>query len=239
MAFTIAGKGYVGTGYDGVNKLSDFWAYDPLSDTWESVKSFEGTARYGAVAFSINGIGYVGTGYDGSNQKDFWAYDPIANDWIQKTSFQSKVKDAVGFVLNNKGYICTGYHNEYNSDFYMYDPEGDTWTAKRKTADVSDESFDDKYNSILRQRAVAFVVGTNAYITTGDVNNSPRSDVWEYNAATDLWTAKSNFEGVPRRDAVAFTTEDGRGFVTTGLSSTTYFDDIWEFKPMDESNLDD
>lgn len=239
VAFTAGGAGYVGTGYDGLVRYKDFWKYDPGTNTWDSVTAdFGGLPRYGAVAFSINNIGYVGTGFSGNAEKDLWAYDPGSNTWEQKTSFQSKIQDAVAFVINDEGYICTGINNGvYSKDFYKYDPASDTWTALRKISDVSDESFDDNY-AIIRRKAVAFVMGGKAYITTGDVG-SLKNDVWEYTPSTDLWTIRTSFEGTTRTDAVAFSLENGRGFVATGVSSTLYFDDIWEFKPNDTYNEED
>ena len=63
--FTIADKVYVGGGFDGVDRLNDFWEYNQATRTWLRKKDFPGVARNSAVAFSINGKGYVGTGYDG------------------------------------------------------------------------------------------------------------------------------------------------------------------------------
>ena len=241
VAFAVNGKGYVGLGKDETKMLGDFWVYDPVSNTWDTLNTVNQgpDARYGAVAFAINNIGYVGTGNNGSNLKDLWAYDPTNNLWTLKTSFQSKVSEAVAFVLNGKGYICTGYHNEYNKDFYAYSPETNTWEAKRPTDNVSDESYDDDYTTMVRRKAVAFVIGSKAYVTTGDRSTTAlKSDVWEYDPATDLWIEKSNYEGQSRNEAVAFTIGD-RAFVTTGLASTTDFDDMWEFKPNDEANEND
>ncbi len=239
VAFAAAGNGYVGTGYDGLAKYKDFWKYNPGANTWDSVEAeFGGLARYGAVAFSIDDIGYVGTGFSGNAEKDFWAYNPSSDSWIQKTSFQSKIQDAVAFVIGNEGYICTGYNNGvYSKDFYKYDPSTDSWTALRKVSDVSDESYDDSY-TIVRKKAVAFIISGKAYITTGDVG-SLKNDVWEYTPSTDLWTTRTNFEGTTRTDAVAFTTENGRGFLATGQSSSLYFDDIWEFKPTETYDEED
>jgi N-acetylneuraminic acid mutarotase len=230
----------VGLGKDETDMLGDFWVYDPLGNEWDTLNAVNvgPNARYGAIAFTINNIGYVGTGNDGSNLKDLWAYDPSTNSWTQKTSFQSKVSEAVSFVLDGKGYICTGYHNEYNKDFFMYDPQTNTWTEKRKIADVSDESYDDTY-TIIRRRAVAFVVDSKAYVASGDINNSFKNDVWEYDPVEDLWTARTSFEGSNRNEAVAFTLEDGRGFVATGASGTIDFDDLWEFHPTEDYNEDD
>jgi N-acetylneuraminic acid mutarotase len=64
-AFTIGNSGYVGTGYDGEDRLSDFWTYDAERNNWTQVAEFPGQPRQGAVAFTAGGEGYVGTGYDG------------------------------------------------------------------------------------------------------------------------------------------------------------------------------
>lgn len=240
VAFSVNGKGYVGLGKDETTLLDDFWVYNPDNNTWDTLNATNQgpSARYGAVAFAIDNIGYVGTGNDGSNQMDLWAYDPTANSWTQKTSYQSKVSEAVAFVLNGKGYICTGYHNDYNKDLYAYDPAGNKWEAKRPTDNVSDDSYDDKYSTMVRRKAVAFAIGSKAYITTGDRSTTLKSDVWEYDPITDLWIEKTSFEGNARNEAVAFSIGD-RAFVTTGVASTTDFDDMLEFKPDDEANEND
>jgi N-acetylneuraminic acid mutarotase len=239
VGFSAAGKGYVGTGYNGEDRVKDFWQYDPGTNTWAQKADFGGSGRYGAVAFSINDIGYVGTGYDGNYLKDFWAYDPGSDTWTQKTSFGgSKIRDAVGFVINGMGYICTGINNgAYENEFYMYDPGNDIWNVKRKLSNVSDDSYDDDY-TIVRSNAVAFVMNGKAYVATGTIG-SLKNDVWEYDPGADLWKSKTNFEGTTRTDAVAFSTDDGRAFITTGKSSSNQFDDIWEFKPNDVYDKED
>jgi N-acetylneuraminic acid mutarotase len=238
VAFTAGGKGYVGTGRDNTTELKDFWEYTPETNTWKRVADCP-VARYGAVAFSINDIGYMGTGYNGSTLLDFYSYNAGTNTWTAIANYPTKVREAAAFVLSNKGYVVTGEKNGENiNDFFMYDPDANTWTAKRKVSDVSNESYDDDY-TITRQKAVAFTVGDRAYVTTGEKGGTVK-DVWEYNPVTDLWVAKTSFEGVARSNAVAFTTASGRGFVTTGYNgSSTYFDDLYELKPVDDYNADD
>jgi len=75
VGFSIDGKGYIGTGYDG-NYKKDFWQYDPGSDSWSQKADFGGSARFEAVGFSIDGKGYIGTGDHGDEKKDFWQYAP-------------------------------------------------------------------------------------------------------------------------------------------------------------------
>jgi N-acetylneuraminic acid mutarotase len=239
VGFSASGKGYIGTGYNGDTRLKDFWEYNPVANSWIQKADFAGSERYGAVAFSINDIGYVGTGYDGNYLKDFWAYYPLTDTWEQRTSYGgSKRKDAVGFVISGKGYICTGINNgAYEKDFYVYDPSNDSWNAKRKIANVSDDSYDDNY-TIVRSNAVSLVINNKAYIASGTIGNL-KNDVWEYDPAADLWKQKTNFEGTTRTDAVSFSTDNGRAFLTTGRSVSAEFDDIWEFKPNDTYNKED
>jgi N-acetylneuraminic acid mutarotase len=240
FGFSANGKGYVGAGYTGEVRLNDLYAYDPVTNSWERKADFAGTARYGAVAFSINDVGYVGTGYDGNYLKDFYAYYPLTDTWEAKTSyFGNKRRDAVAFVIDGLGYVCTGINNgTYENDFYAYDPTTDEWIVKRKIANVSkDEKYDDAY-TIVRSNAVAIVINGKAYVATGTIGNL-KNDVWEYNPKTDLWSQMTSFEGTTRKDAVAFSTASGRGFVATGSNVSSEFDDNWEFKPHDPYEEDD
>ena len=63
--FTIGNMGYMGTGYDGDDYLSDFWTYDIDGDFWTQKADFPGVARSGGTGLTIGGNGYIGVGYDG------------------------------------------------------------------------------------------------------------------------------------------------------------------------------
>jgi N-acetylneuraminic acid mutarotase len=239
VAFVIGDKGYVGTGYDGNNYLKDFYEYDPSTHTWTQKADFGGTARYDAVAFSLDNNGYVSCGFDGNYLKDLWQYTPGANasdpgTWTQKASIGGTKRSAASsFVLNGIAYIVSGNNNgTVLNDLWSYDASTDTWTEKRKIANLSDDSYDDKYSGIGRYNAVCFVMNSRAYLTLGE-NPSMTSTTWEYNDATDLWVQKTDFEGSVRTGAVAFTLDD-RGFVLTGRSGTTSYDNMFEFHPNED-----
>jgi len=240
VAFSVNGKGYVGTGFDGTNKLKDFWEYDPATDTWTQKANFGGTARYGAVAFAIGNKGYITTGYDGNYMKDLWEYDPTTNAWTQKASLGgSKRADASAFVYNNKAFVLAGANNgSYLNDFWVYDPATDSWAEKRKVTNVSDESYDDDYGTdITRSNASIFVMGVKAYLTMGN-RNGIVATCWEYDITNDTWVQKTSFEGTAREGAISFTIND-RGYTTTGNTSSSRFDDLWEFFPNQEVNDND
>ncbi|MFH0756780.1 MAG: kelch repeat-containing protein [Bacteroidota bacterium] len=229
VAFGTSSKGYIGTGYDGDSKLSDFWEYDPVLDSWSQIADFPGTARYGAIAFAIGDKGYVGSGYDGSYLKDFWEYDSGTGEWTKKTSIGgSKRKDAVSFVIDGMGYVCTGISSgSYETDFLMYDPSLDKWTKKRAIANATDEDFDDEYSTLTGKSGVAFTIGHRGYLIT-ESNN-----VWEYDPVADLWEQKTSLEGSTRTEAIGFTVND-IGYVVTGRSGSSYFEDVWTLYPDDE-----
>ncbi|MEP7171326.1 MAG: kelch repeat-containing protein, partial [Bacteroidota bacterium] len=73
--FSIADKGYIGTGYNNGTYYKDFWQYNPGSNTWAQKANLTAT-RYDASAFSIGSKGYIGMGYNGNYKNDFWEYRP-------------------------------------------------------------------------------------------------------------------------------------------------------------------
>jgi hypothetical protein len=247
-AFAVGTKGYVTTGYDGINKLQDTWEYDAVGDTWTKKADFPDPvngavgsgARYGAVGFGILTKGYVCSGYTGSHTKDLWEFNPATNVWTAKASMNTSDKrtGAVALVYGDKAYIVSGSNNgSVVTEMAMYDPATNVWTKKRDIANLSSENYDDTYTSIVRSNAVGFVIGTKGYLTTGE-NGSNLKTTWEYDFATDVWTAKTSFERSDRNSAVGFAVK-GKGFVTTGRNSTYYFDNMDEFKPNDTYNAND
>lgn len=240
IAFAVSGKGYVGTGFDGVNtKLKDMWQYDPAANSWVQKNDFAGSARYDAVGFGILDKGYIATGFDGAWLKDFWQYDPVDDSWTLQPGFGgSKRMAAVSFVYKNKGYICEGTNNGTAvNDFWAYDPSTSAWTQLRQISNISTDTYDDLYTDIVRSNAVAFIIGDKAYITTGE-NGSLLASTWEYDFANDQWTGTQAFEGAARTGAVAFSISLG-GFVMTGRSSTISFDDLRQFFPGQTYNAND
>lgn len=240
IGFNAGGKGYIATGYDGDTKLKDTWEYNPDSNSWIQKADFGGSGRYGALAFSIDGLGYVGAGYDGNNLKDLWSYSPEEDKWTQRVSIGGKKrKDAVAFVVNGKAYVCMGADNgQYLGDLWEYDPVGDAWNEKReigKNANT-DEAYDDDYE-IIGINGVAFGFNGKGYVATGGPGY-PSNRVWEYNVDADLWTECTNFEGVPKYEAVCFSVNN-MPYVATGRSSGYYMDDVWTFNPDAEHNEND
>jgi N-acetylneuraminic acid mutarotase len=233
VAFTINNISYVGSGYNGEERLVDFWAYNPEQNSWTQKANFAGTARNSAIAFTAAGKGYVGTGWDGySYLSDFWKYDPGLNSWTEVADLAdyggTARYGAVAFSIDDMGYIGTGYDGNYKKDLYIYNPVADTFGAI---------SFDgDK-----RRDAVAFVIDGKGYICTGIENGEYVNDLFEYDPGTKIWTKKRAISNVSDEDydnkytilragAVVFVM-DGKAYITTGRY-TNYTTDTWEYDPV-------
>lgn len=236
VAFSINGKGYIGTGFDGDDALKDFWEFDPTqgaNGTWTQKADFAGSARRGAVAFSINGKGYLGTGNDDNDLKDFWQYDPQTDTWTQIVSIGgSKRINAYAVVVGEKAYIGGGRSNgTYQEDWWEFNPTNETnpWTKKEDT----DETDED----IARESATTFTLDGKAFVCLGS-RGAALGDVWQYDPINDSWQEKTTFEGVSRTEAIGFAVNN-RVFVTVGRNSLERYDDIWEFRPNEVEDEDD
>ncbi len=243
VAFSVGSNGYVGLGYNRNNngveqQLNDFWKYDPGADKWTQVSSFPGGRRYNAVAVGIGENGYVGTGYDGTSWfGDFWQYTPGTDTWKEIVSYAGdKREGASAFILNGKMLLAGGRNNGlFISDLWEFDAGVGSWT-KRAQASNSDNYTDFK-NTVRRSNAVAFAFNDHAYMAIGS-SPSLTLSVYEYDPTTYRWTLKTNFEGSSRQNAIWFVA-DGKAYVGLGEAGSSRYDDIWEWRPLEDYNADD
>jgi N-acetylneuraminic acid mutarotase len=230
VGFSIGNKGYLGTGYDGDDRHTDFWEYDVTRNSWTQKADIPGVARNGAIGFGTDTKGYLGLGYDGKNKlKDFYEYDPASNTWTQKADFGGTARyGAVAMTISNKGFVGTGYDGVYLKDIWQYDPSNDTWTQKASIGGSK------------RRDAACFVINGKGYILTGIDNGSYLTDFWEYDPGADLWAKKraidnlsdesyddkySTIKGICK---VGFTV-NGKGYLATGGQTTGI--ETWEYNP--------
>jgi N-acetylneuraminic acid mutarotase len=230
VGFSVGSKGFIGTGYDGDERLSDFWEYDISKNSWTQKADFPGVARNGAVGFGTDSKGYIGTGFDGKNKlNDFWEYDPSANSWTRKSDFPGSARySAFGMSINNLGYIGTGFDGNYTKDFWEYNPETDTWAQKTSIGGSK------------RKDAACFQINGKGYVCTGIDNGTYQNDLWEYDPSTDIWTKKrpisntsdedydNEYSSITGISKVGFSM-DGKGYLATG--GQTSGTDVWEYDP--------
>lgn len=233
VGFSIGKSGFIGTGYDGEDRLNDFWEYDSENDWWVQKADLPGPARNGAVGFSLDGKGYIGTGYDGDYKlNDFYEYDPDSNSWRKRADFPGSGRyGAVGFGLEGKGYIGTGYDDNYLKDFYEFSPETNEW---KQIISIGGSK---------RRDATAFVIYDKAYVVSGLDNANYLSDFWAFDAASGTWEEKreitnsdddnsydDEYIDIARINGVAFSI-NGKGYLTLG-STSSVTSSTWEYDPV-------
>ncbi len=225
VSFTINNKGFMGTGYDGDDYLSDFWEYDIDGDYWSQKASFPGTPRSSSSSFIVNDKGYLGVGYDGDIElSDFWEYDPSANSWVQKSDFGGgNRRGAVGFGINGSGFIGTGYDGDNDKkDFWKYNPTTNEWTELVG------------FGGDKRKDATTFILNDKVYLGTGISNGIYLDDFWEFNPQTEGWAKKRDLDyeddySVMRSNAVGFSL-NGLGYMVAGHTNGA-IDSVWEYSP--------
>ncbi|MBS1682865.1 MAG: galactose oxidase [Bacteroidetes bacterium] len=256
-SFTLNGKGYVGTGFDGTNAYSDFYEFDPTVGArgkWTRIADFgysadqqdtTVSARYGCVAFTVKNRAFVGAGHYISDLKDLWEYDPTNNVWISRGSTGgSKRQNGFVMVINDIAYVGGGTDNgQYVRDFYKFDVDqvdsGSPWTALNGLT-----GKDANGNPIVqpkpRELASTFSLGNFGYLVCGSLGG-PLNDTWQYDPSTDTWIQYYNFStntpisGSARSSACAFALTSSLGtygYLVAGGSGNLKFDDCWLFNPV-------
>jgi len=78
VTLILNGLVYIATGSSGSQSLTSCYQYDPATQIWKQMQSFEASARTAAVGFVLKDHAYVGTGSNGqSYYSDFWEFKPL------------------------------------------------------------------------------------------------------------------------------------------------------------------
>jgi N-acetylneuraminic acid mutarotase len=133
----------------------------------------------------------------------------------------------VGFSIGNKGYFGTGIsiNDNFRNDFWEYDPATNAWTQKAN------------FGGAPRGGAIGFNIGGKGYIGTGVIAPSQEgytNDFWECDPATNAWTRKADFGGLPTVQAVGFSIGN-KGYVGTGFTINDFSNDFWEYDPATDA----
>ena len=129
--FVIDKIAYVGFGSNNGSTVSDFWAFNPTTETWTRKEDTsndedddEGSQDCTSpAAFAINGKGYIATGSVSGVSTVTWEYNPLTDFWTQKNNFEGSAREsACAFSINNRGFVLTG-----NSGSQYFD---DIWELK-------------------------------------------------------------------------------------------------------------
>ena len=232
MGFVLNAKCYVGMGAfmqpDG-NYIyyTDFYEYNPATDTWAQKASFPGSPRAASFCFNSNNMGYVGggSGVNGALD-DLWKYNPNTDTWTQRNNITCGARWACAYFsigANAAGrtvYVGLGTNGTtYFKDLWEYNIGSDSWSQKANLPGVA------------RWYAGYFSIGNYGYMGSGNDGYSYLQDFYQYDRSTDSWTQIPDLTGVGRCEAFSFFIND-RGFIGSGLTDQfAYTPDFWEYTP--------
>ena len=206
---SIGQKAYIGLGHvngTGVNfAFSDWWEFNPATNSWTQKADYLLGQGYGASAFSVGTKGYVGSGVFIGNS---WCeYNPGTNQWALIATPPASGTELSAIAIGDKGYLIE------NSTIYEYNPVADQWTAKAQ-APVSFGIW-----------GAAFAIGNSGYVISG-------STFYEYKAPVNQWLARASFPGASSGGSAAFSVLE-KGYIIAGYSGSlgNVNREAWEYNP--------
>jgi hypothetical protein len=164
-SFVVNNIAHVGTG-----GASDFWNYNPVSDTWNSEQNFPSKTSH-AVGFNIENKGYV---YNYN-----YLYTLQENTWVRLTAPGLTAWDNIAFSIKNLAYFGLGLPHEVGGTNQLWEYNPLNQSSVRRDIDY-------KYR---RWGTSVFVLNNKAYIIGGgtyDGETVTLGDVWEFDPALPL-----------------------------------------------------
>jgi N-acetylneuraminic acid mutarotase len=229
ISFVIGNKGYVGTGKNHADSwvgttLSDFYEYDPITNTWTAKASYPGNSGAGiyyATGFALLGKGYIACGKRGASSysNELWQYNPVTNTWTARAPYSGVARyGATAFVIGNYAYVGTGCdENIFLQDFWRYNPTTNSWSSMAS------------FPGSGRFACSAFTLNNNGYVVFG-TDGGYKDELWQYDPGLDYWVVKASLPGGERKSAFAFTI-GSKAYAGTGKSYTGVRRDLYEYTP--------
>jgi len=159
--------------------------------------------------------------------------------WTQKADYGGGTVSLpiTGFTMGTKAYVGTGNNGSYLQDFWEWDQAIGIWVQKAS------------FPGNGRFSAVGFAIGNKGYIGTGSINSGAvdYQDFWEWDSSSlvngldingnpmGAWTRKADFAGGARHGAVGFSIGN-KGYIGTGSTGSTKYQDLWEYDPTNLAN---
>jgi len=236
MAFGFAIGDYIyvgGGGFGCGGPLSDFYRYDPITNSWTARTPLPQTV-YGAAGTSDDTYGYVAGGVTtsgGARTTNIYRYNPITDSWVVLTTIPGLARHSpILSTWQNKLYVGggstsgTGPFSGCLNDFHVYDMATNTWSTLTSHPNTSSwEGWAYSHNSII------YVTGHHPDAGSCD---GFTAQYYYYNIATNTWHAMPIFPGGGRNN-IHIVQVDGIFYGGFGKSGSfgPYHRDWWAFCP--------
>ncbi|MEW6606975.1 MAG: kelch repeat-containing protein [bacterium] len=237
---------YIFFGVDGeYNVLSDIWSYDPSANTWQQEPSGGTTTppvRFLHTSMCIPDGRILTFGGYGSDfnltEPSLWSYTPGSGTWEQKAASSFGARGgASAAVFAGKMYVFGGTTKEgYSNDMLVYDPGQNSWEKLTISGSIPE----------ARTACAGAYSGDLFWIYGGvyEVRSGDLKDTWEFNAANNTWTQRTDMPvALSGAKAVAFQSQ-GRDTLTVtvlmfgGTSGGVPVDKTYGYIPRGDIPID-
>ena len=233
ITFSLDGSGYLLCGSNTGSPFKDFYQYDPLADSWQTLDPFPGPSRGFSYGVTEGGIAYIGFGVgemdnSGIELKDLWKFDPDNQEWTELSNCTCFGRHHPAFLaLNNKLYVGLGSSNFGNlDDWWEYDIAEDKWTRK---------AF---FPGVPRHHPYYFTIGEYVYVGFGHADGFQiLNDFYRYDPSNDTWTEMASLPAEGRVAGTQFT-HNGKGYILAGQNEqhiNFQTGEFWQYDPNTNS----
>lgn len=190
---------YIFGGYDGTQRINDFFRYNFKRNDWEIINSNSPPPslrdRHSAVSYSTNI--YIFGGYDGINRvNDLFEYSIEENSWREIISLNESAKPSprhsqTAVVYQRYLYIFGGYDGIYKNDFYQFDLKEKIWNVIRDRNPSSENWPTPRY------RTSSIVYMDKLYIYGGHDGSKHLNDFYSFDFEKQQWSFLNQGELLP------------------------------------------
>jgi len=216
---------YIFGGYDGSNRVNDFYEFNIEKKTW-SLYPAGGqppTPRDRHVGVVHGNSFYVFAGFDGTQRvNDFFEFSFDSNQWspvVPSSGFAPTPRHSHAAVVHGRTmFVFGGYDGSYRSDFHEYDFLSCIWSPVSATGRVPR----------ARYRATAVVYSSSMFLFGGHDGTRHLNDVNIFDFESRSWSSPST-EGpapIPRDSHVAVV--HGKSMYVFGGSTGSAMNDFHE-----------
>jgi len=235
---------YIFAGYDGNNRVNDFWQYDTEHEVWTVVDTALGqppTPRHSHSGVEYDGSMYIFAGYDGNYRSDFHRFSFSQKKWsiVAVKGAVPKARYRTSAVAYKNKMLVVGGHDgaKHLNDFYQFNFDSSEWSLVDTTGQVLPPSPRDSHSAV--------VCGDSMYLFGGSTG-SARNDLHSFSFETSQWyevrpaVASSGQKAAVPCPRFCHTCEvyNNSLYIFGGYDGQQRLNDFWQFRLATEVNID-
>jgi hypothetical protein len=237
------GKIYIFAGYDGSNRVNDFWQFDTQQEEWSLVDAAFGqppTPRHSHSGVEYDDSMYIFGGYDGNYRSDFHRYNFAQRKWssVPVKGCVPKARYRTSTAAFQNLMLVVGGHDgaKHLNDFWHLNFDTLEWSVVETAGNTLPPSPRDSHTAVI--------CNDSMYLFGGSTGNA-RNDLYSFSFETNQWhevrpaisSGQAVCEPCPRF-CHSCEVYNGSLYVFGGYDGQQRLNDFWQFKLPTVVNID-